>query len=182
MAARSLNRNGFGTLLPELLTPEESNGDGAQDTDLLTARLMSVTEWLMDRDWFHRYRLGYYACGSGAAFALEAAAYLPEAVDAVVCRSGRPVLKEELFQQIEAPVLLVVAAMDGQALQLNRDAMKKMKGERQLIVLEGTTSSFGEGRMEQVMGMVRSWFVSHMQMAEKLNFTGKETVKSGYGG
>ncbi|MBS1606552.1 MAG: dienelactone hydrolase family protein [Bacteroidetes bacterium] len=177
MAARYLNKNGFGTVLPELLTPEESNGDKALDMDLLTARLMSVTEWLMDRDRFHRYRLGYYACGSGAAFALEAAAYLPEAVDAVVCRSGRPVLKEDIIQRIEAPVLMIAAAMDRQALQLNREAMGKMRCERQLIVLEGTTSSFGDGRMEQVMGMTRSWFLSHMKMAEKPTFTGSETAK-----
>jgi len=74
-------------------------------------------------------------------------------------------------------MLMIVAAMDRQTLQLNREAMGEMSCERQLIVLEGTTSSFGDGRMEQVMGMTRSWFVSHMKMVEKPTFTASETVK-----
>jgi len=167
MAARYLNRQGSGTLLPELLTPDECDGDKGLDMDLLTARLMTVTEWLMESDWSHRYRLGYYACGSGAAFALEAAAYLPEAIDAVVCRSGRPVLKEELMQQVQSPVLFIVAGLDRQGLQLNRDAMKALRCERELAILEGTTSSFGDGRMEKVMEITRSWLAAHMKTAAK---------------
>ncbi|WP_431209552.1 hypothetical protein ACQ86N_25775 [Puia sp. P3] len=165
MAARYLNKRGFGTLLPELLTSEESDEDGVPGIDLLAARLMSVTEWLMERDWFHRYRIGYYACGSGAAFALEAAAYLPEAVDTVVCRGGRPVPQRDVLACVEAPVLLIVGSLDNQGLQLNKEAMKIIRSERQLAVLEGTFSSFGDGRMEQVMAMTWSWFASHMKMS-----------------
>ena len=164
MAARYLNRRGFGTLLPELLTAEELDGDKTPDMDLLTARLMSVTEWVMDHDWTHRYRIGYYACGSGAVFALQAAAYLPEAVAAVVCRSGRPVLQGEILQRVGSPVLLIVAGADSQALQLNKEALRMMQCERQLVVLENTTSSFGDGRMDQVMGMTQAWLVSHMEI------------------
>jgi len=59
---------------------------------------------------------------------------------------------------------LIVAGADSQALQLNKEALRMMQCERQLVVLENTTSSFGDGRMDQVMGMTQAWLVSHMEI------------------
>ena len=59
---------------------------------------------------------------------------------------------------------MIVAGADSQPLQLNKEALRMMQRERQLVVLENTTSSFGDGRMDQVMGMTRAWLVSHMEI------------------
>ncbi len=112
IVARHLQKKGFGTLLPDLLTPEESNDNGKQsDQSLLTARLMAVTEWLMDRDLIGRYRLGYYSSSTGAASALQAASYLPEAIGAVVCRERQLMVVEKADHLFENGKMEYVAEM-----------------------------------------------------------------------
>jgi len=164
VVARQLQQQGFGTLLPDLLTSEEINNSGRRfDLDLLTARLMTVTEWLMDRDMVGRYHLGYFATGTGAASALQAAAYLPEAIAAVVCSGGRPDLVRKELGRVESSVLFLVGSQDGYVLQLNREALENLICERQLTVIEGASHLFGNDRMDEVAGMACSWFKTHLQ-------------------
>jgi dienelactone hydrolase len=172
LVARRLQEKGFGTLLPDLLTPEETNTSGKQfDQSLLTARLMTITEWLMDRDLIGRYRLGYYASSTGAASALQAAAYLPEAIGAVVCRGGRPDLVSDDLARVEAPVLLIVGSEDKYVQNLNRTALERLTCERQLTVVEGVGDLFGNGKMEVVAGMTGTWFRDHLQPARVSSIT-----------
>src|SRR5437762_2089319 len=89
LVADSLHRAGFGTLLLDLLTPEEERLDAATahlrfDIDLLANRVIAATDWLEAEEIVSAGRLGYFGASTGAAAALIAAARRPSAVGAVV--------------------------------------------------------------------------------------------------
>ena len=93
--ARVLNTARLGTLLMDLLTPEEEETDLQTahlrfDIGLLAERLARATDWLSRYPETAGYPIGYFASSTGAAAALVAAAERPEGVAAVVSRGGRP--------------------------------------------------------------------------------------------
>src|SRR5204862_6885822 len=86
-----LNDAGLGTLLVDLLTPEEE-ADRANvfDIGLLAGRLAEVTRWLRAQPRAARAAIGYFGASTGAAAALWAAAGPGSGIAAVVSRGGRP--------------------------------------------------------------------------------------------
>ena len=92
--ASMLNQAGLGTLLFDLLTPDEAHDRrNVFDIELLAQRLAVVTTWL--RTWLRTgyastTRVGYFGASTGAAAALVAAAQPGNDVAAVVSRGGRP--------------------------------------------------------------------------------------------
>ena len=89
--ASVLNDAGLGTLLFDLLTPEEE-ADRANvfDIGLLAGRLVQVTGWLRGQPGAAQAAIGYFGASTGAAAALWAAAEPGAGVAAVVSRGGRP--------------------------------------------------------------------------------------------
>ena len=89
--ASVLNGAGLGTLLVDLLTPEEE-ADRANvfDIGLLAGRLAGVTGWLRAQPAAARAAIGYFGASTGAAAALWAAAEPGAGIAAVVSRGGRP--------------------------------------------------------------------------------------------
>ena len=116
--ARELRRGGLGTLLIDLLTPDEERMDMATgrlrfDIGLLAARLVSATDWLVEHPLTTGLKIGYFGASTGAAAALVAAARRPQAVGAIVSRGGRPDLAGPALPLVRAPVLLIVGGHDG---------------------------------------------------------------------
>ena len=77
--ARVLQEAGLGTLLIDLLTPEEEAVDMRTahlrfDIGLLAARLTSATEWLAQQPDTAMRTIGYFGASTGAGAALVAAA------------------------------------------------------------------------------------------------------------
>src|SRR5947209_509876 len=89
--AAGLRSAGIGTLLLDLLRPEEEN-DRAKvfDIGLLATRLISATNWARTRPELIGLNIGYFGASTGAGAALVAAAEMKSAVAAVVSRGGRP--------------------------------------------------------------------------------------------
>src|SRR5262249_38654664 len=92
--ARGLHEAGTGTLLFDLLTPEEADLDARKaafrfDVGRLAERLVGATDWLGRDRQLGSLPLGYFGEGTGAGAALMAAAERPDAVGAVVSRGGR---------------------------------------------------------------------------------------------
>ncbi len=56
--------------------------------------------------------IGYFGASTGAAAALVAAAELPDLIEAIVSRGGRPDLAGEALRQVVAPTLLIVGSRD----------------------------------------------------------------------
>lgn len=162
--AQALNAAGLGTLLFDLLTPdEEAERANVFDIPLLASRLLGATRKLAERSDTGGLRLGYFGASTGAAAALVAAAEVGRGVGAVVSRGGRPDLAAGMLGMVLAPTLLIVGGEDREVLELNRHAREQMRCLTRLEVVPGATHLFEEpGAMEQVARLAIDWFATHL--------------------
>lgn len=165
--AKTIRDRGMGTLLFDLLTPDEEREDevtGALrfDIHMLAQRLEGATRWLLSQPQWKDMKIGFFGASTGAAAALLAAAHMRDQVSAVVSRGGRPDLASGVLAQVHCPTLLIVGGLDELVLRLNEDARNEMSCETELRVVPGATHLFPEpGKLEQVAGMSARWFESH---------------------
>jgi pimeloyl-ACP methyl ester carboxylesterase len=161
--AGALNEAGLGTLLFDLLTPEEE-ADRANvfDVELLASRLLLATERVRESPDTAELPLGYFGASTGAAAALWAAAEPGSGVAAVVSRGGRPDLAAPRLAAVRAPTLLIVGGRDELVLELNRQAQRELGGETRLEVVPGATHLFEEpGALDRVADLAAEWFARH---------------------
>jgi putative phosphoribosyl transferase len=167
--AEVLNEQSLGTLLIDLLTAEEEQEDEVTghlrfDIDLLTRRLVAITDWLASPPQGRGHGIGLFGASTGAAAALMTAAQRPDTVKAVVSRGGRPDLAGSEASLVRAPSLLIVGGKDTAVLQMNRDAMALMKCKAELRIVPGATHLFEErGAFAQVASMAADWFTTHLE-------------------
>lgn len=159
-----LRQAGVGTLLMDLLTPEEDR-DYAQrfDIGLLTQRLLEAARWVGAQEATRNLALGFFGASTGAAAALEAAALLGRDAVAVVSRGGRPDLaSRETLASMMAPTLLLVGGWDDGVIDLNQQAYDQLHCEKKLIIVPGATHLFEEpGTLEEVARLAAEWFARH---------------------
>jgi putative phosphoribosyl transferase len=63
------------------------------------------------------------------------------------------------LENVVAPTLLIVGELDGQVLQLNRQAFARLEVEKELAVVPGATHLFEEpGTLEQAAKLAQQWF------------------------
>jgi len=167
LVADTLNEAGFGTLLVDLLTPAEEEADRLTgvhrfDIGLLAGRLIGAIDWLRTGS-ARSLRIGLFGASTGAAAALVAAAERPEDVAAVVSRGGRPDLAGPALSRVRAPTLLIVGEADELVLDLNRQALELLPGEKRLAIVPGATHLFEErGALEQVARLAADWFSRYL--------------------
>ena len=166
--AEALHEANLATLLIDLLTPEEEEEDLRTrhlrfDIRLLADRLAGATDWLLETPDTQNLRVGYFGASTGAGAALVAAAERTEAVGAVVSRGGRPDLAGEALPCVTAPTLLIVGGEDEPVIGMNREALVRMRSEKELAVVPGATHLFEEpGKLEEVARLAANWFVQHL--------------------
>jgi putative phosphoribosyl transferase len=166
--ARTLNRAGLGTLLFDLLTPEEEARDSYTrehrfNIGLLAERLVHATKWTRQQEEARDLRIGYFGSSTGGAAALVAAAELPQDVGAVVSRGGRPDLAGDALPKVQGPTLLIVGGNDDIVIELNEMARVQMRCEVKLEIIPGATHLFEEpGALEHVAKLASDWFVDHI--------------------
>jgi putative phosphoribosyl transferase len=162
--AGELNQAGLGTLLFDLLTPqEELDRTKVFDVELLAGRLVEVSQWLGTRADAAALPVGYFGASTGAGAALWAAADPRVDVRAVVSRGGRPDLAGPRLGDVDAPTLLIVGGRDQTVLELNRSAQAAVRRGCELVVVPGATHLFEEpGALGQVAALARDWFVQHL--------------------
>ena len=166
--ARTMNRAGLGTLLFDLLTPEEEARDSYTrehrfNIGLLAERLVHATKWSKQQDEMRDLRIGYFGSSTGGAAALVGAAELPQDVGAVVSRGGRPDLAGDALPKVQAPTLLIVGGNDDIVIELNEMARDQMRCEVKLEIIPGATHLFEEpGGLEQVANLASDWFALHL--------------------
>ncbi len=167
--AKEFNKANMGTLLFDLLTPGEEEEDELTaeyrfNIQLLSQRLVGVTEWLRNDSQTAKLKLGYFGASTGAAAALIAAAKMPTEVSAVVSRGGRPDLAGEYLPQVQAPTLLLVGGDDEEVIELNKQAQSQMQNKNKLVVIPGATHLFEEpGKLEQVAEFAAEWFNRYLK-------------------
>lgn len=161
--ARVLRENRLGTLLFDLLTPDEEQEDFRTarlrfDIDFLAERLIRASGWLVE-EIPKGMSIGYFGASTGAAAALVAASYLGPEVKAVVSRGGRPDLAGEALPRVTAPTLLLVGGRDETVLELNRAAFDRLHCVKQLQIVPGASHLFEEpGALEKVAQSASDWF------------------------
>ncbi|PZG12002.1 hydrolase [Nonomuraea aridisoli] len=161
--AGALNEAGLGTLLFDLLTPdEEADRANVFDIGLLSERLLERTEWVRQQPEAKGLPIGYFGASTGAAAALWAAAEPGNDVAAIVSRGGRPDLAGPRLAAVRAPTLLIVGGRDPIVLDLNEEAQRRLRADNRLTVVPGATHLFEEpGALEAVAGHARDWFTTH---------------------
>jgi putative phosphoribosyl transferase len=166
--AKVLEHAGFGTLLLDLLTPDEEAVDERTaahrfDIPLLGERVIGAIDWVHSRSDLRDLPAALFGASTGAAAALVAAAARPAATRAVISRGGRPDLAESALPQVAAPTLLIVGGEDRPVIEMNRDAMQRMRGPVQLEIVPGATHLFEEpGALEQVARLSADWCRRHL--------------------
>ena len=166
--ARTLNGAGLGTLLFDLLTPEEEELDihtreHRFNISLLAERLVHATKWACQQEETRDLHIGYFGSSTGGAAALVAAAEIPQDIGAVVSRGGRPDLAGDALPRVQAPTLLIVGGNDDVVIELNEMARDQMRCEVKLEIIPGATHLFEEpGALEQVAKLASDWFSLHL--------------------
>lgn len=168
--AEMLNDVGLGTLLFDLLTPEENRIDEITreyrfDIDLLSERTVATLDWLNADSELGQLSMGLFGASTGAAAALNAAKARPNEVECVVSRGGRPDLAMPSLPEVLAPTLLIVGGLDFEVLELNRQAQAAMNSAPcELKIVDGATHLFEEpGTLQKAANHAKEWFVSHLQ-------------------
>jgi putative phosphoribosyl transferase len=169
--AHDLQSGGLSTLLFDLLSDDEERIDEITrelrfDIDLLSERVISVTDWLQQQEETRKLRIGYFGASTGAAAALRAAAHFSdqqEVVQAAVSRGGRPDLALEVLPLVTAPTLLIVGGNDETVIQLNRRAFASLTTTKDLRIVPGAGHLFEEpGALDEVSRLTRDWFTRHL--------------------
>ena len=156
------------TLLLDLLTGDEEQTDEVTaefrfDIPLLAVRVVTAIDWATAHAPTAVLPLGVFGASTGAAAALVAAAKRPARVRAVVSRGGRPDLADSALEIVTAPTLLIVGGRDEVVLRVNRQALSRLGGPKQLQVVPGATHLFEEpGALDRVARLATDWFGEHL--------------------
>lgn len=164
--ARVLHAHSLGTLLLDLLTPEEDLDYSQRfDIPLLARRLLAATRWLREQQQTAALPLAYFGASTGAAAALQAAAELGPEIRALVSRGGRPDLAgTDALARVQCPTLLIVGGRETEVLELNRQAKALLRCPCELSVVPGATHLFEEaGALESVAQLAAGWLQGQLQ-------------------
>jgi pimeloyl-ACP methyl ester carboxylesterase len=165
--AEGLNSRGLATLLFDLLTEqEEEDRANIFDIGLLAARLVDAIEWLSREPVAARFPIGLFGASTGAAAALVGAARLGGRIGAIVSRGGRPDLAGRVLDQICMPTLLIVGGIDVGVIELNEEALARLRGPKALEIVPGASHLFSEpGTLEAVIDHAAAWFTRYLARA-----------------
>jgi putative phosphoribosyl transferase len=165
--AEFLNEGRFATLLLDLLTQAEERVDVRTaeyrfDIPLLGRRVIAATDWVKGHPVVGELPFGYFGASTGAGAALIAAVERADAA-AIVSRGGRPDLADDALPLVRTPTLLIVGGDDEPVIEMNRDAMRKMRAPVELAIVPHATHLFEEpGALEEVQRLALDWFARHM--------------------
>lgn len=168
-----LNDAGLGTLLCDLLTPQEQELDEYTgrlrfNIPLLGRRMVGLVDWAADDERTRGLPVGLFGASTGAAGALVAAAERPRRVAAVVSRGGRPDLAPNSLPLVRCPVLLLVGGWDAPVIDMNRRAAEGMTCPHRLHIVPQASHLFEEpGKLDEVARLARDFFGEHLIQAQR---------------
>ncbi len=163
-----LNKQGFATLLMDLLTEEEEviddkSGELRFNIEFLAERLDRASNWLRKNKETEHLKIGYFGSSTGAAAALIAASKTKD-IFAIVSRGGRPDLALEFLENVSSPTLLIVGGNDDEVIEMNKKALEKLNSKKKLEIIPGATHLFEEeGALEKVSEIAANWFVEYLK-------------------
>ena len=161
--SEELNKNGFATLLFDLLTEDEDQFYANRfDIELLTQRLTAVTDWISKFKELENLDIAFFGASTGAASALKASARInSDKVITVISRGGRPDMAFNELKKLKCPVLLMVGSLDTAVLDINYQAAKDIENHR-VKVINGASHLFTEpGTLIEVAQVAVRWLNTH---------------------
>lgn len=170
LVAEVLNKNHIATLLIDLLTESEESIDALTrifrfDISLLAKRLLAATLFVKETKETQPLPIGYFGASTGAAAALVASAMLPDEIQAVISRGGRPDLANGVLQKVKAATELIVGGRDIDVIDLNKEALHDLTHakEKNLHIVPGASHLFEEpGTLEEVATLTTAWFEKYL--------------------
>jgi dipeptidyl aminopeptidase/acylaminoacyl peptidase len=67
------------------------------------------------------------------------------------------------LDRVTAPTLLIVGELDHPVVEWNQDALERLKGEKEIILVSGATHLFAEpDALEKVAELAAAWFDGHL--------------------
>lgn len=165
LVAEKLRRRNLGTLLVDLLTENEDTDYSLRfDIDLLTERLVFITDWAARHPATEHLKIGYFGASTGAAAALLAATAEPNIVMAIVSRGGRVDLAGGAPKRLQAPTMLIVGEHDLGVREANEEFFLELKCKKELAIIPKATHLFEEpGALEQVAEHAAEWFSKYLK-------------------
>jgi putative phosphoribosyl transferase len=152
----------------DLLTAGEDEIDSRTrqlrfDIPRLASRLTGAIRWLSDRPDTAEMPVALFGASTGAAAALIAAAEVPDHVQLVISRGGRPDLAGDALPRVQAPTLLIVGGRDLEVLDLNKAAAVQLPGPVEIAVVPGATHLFEErGALDRVVELAVGALRQHL--------------------
>jgi predicted esterase len=167
--AGHLNLKGLGTFHVDLLTQEEERIDKLTrefqfNLPLLTERLLEVIRLVQHDKEAKDLNIGLFGFNTGSAVVLTAAAAVPDAIKAVVSRSGRPELAEKSLPDVYAATLFIVGEKDALLMPLNQfayDAIKTLHKNMQ-IVPEMSDFMDEPYTLKSIEELASEWFTNYL--------------------
>ena len=87
-----------------------------------------------------------------------------ERIAAIVSRGGRPDLAEGKLESVRSPTLLIVGENDRTVVELNRQALSRLRSIKELVIVPGATHLFEEpGALDEVSRLARDWFLRYLK-------------------
>lgn len=166
--AQILEHAGIGTLIFDLLSPDEARVDALTqrlrfDIALLAHRVVGAVDWVATDPRSRGLRIGVFGEGTGAAAALLAAASRPRRVAAVVSDGGRPDLAGRALGAVRAPTLFLVGGLDTLVLGMTRHAQRRMRARSRLEIVEGVGHRSNEPEaLDEAATMATRFFREHL--------------------
>jgi pimeloyl-ACP methyl ester carboxylesterase len=80
-----------------------------------------------------------------------------------VSRGGRPDLAGDALDHVSAPTLLIVGGADHAVLKLNEQALRRLRGPKELAIVPDAGHLFEEpGAMDAVIAHAQRWFTTYL--------------------
>lgn len=163
--AQVLQKNNLATFLVDLLTRKEDlDYEYRFNIDLLSERLIKITDYLKGYEEIKNFKIGYFGASTGAAAAIKAAGIEKDNISAIVSRGGRVDLAEDKLLEIKAPIMLIVGEKDDFVVDVNKEALKQIKFIKKISVIPNATHLFEEeGALEEVAQQATEWFSTYLR-------------------
>lgn len=161
--AQILQKEKLATLLVDLLTKQEDlTYESRFDINLLSERLIVITNWLKENEETKNLNIGYFGASTGAAAAVKAA--VKSDISAIVSRGGRVDLADKELAEVETPILLIIGENDDFVIDVNQYAFKKLNCTKELSIIPKATHLFEEpGALEEVAEQAAKWFLKFLK-------------------
>jgi len=163
--------------LVDLLSEDEKKTDLLYknhrfDIDLLTQRVLAVSEWIMRNPKTRDLQIGYFASSTGAVAALSASVRFNN-VNTIITKSARmDLLDDSIRYSLKIPVLLIVGGWDSSIVKMNKRIYDDLKGAQKI---KFTTIAYAshffdeEGKLDEVFAISQSWYKRYL-LNEKQRF------------